>query len=178
MKNKYTYMSDPGHGWVSVGKAELDVLGISHQISRYSYMKGERAYLEEDADMSLWIAARRKNGFPVPNIVNGKSYDGRHPIRSYAPYACEGQGDAPTFEVYVDGSKRTDYVKVPMEILNSLGIREQMTSESLTDGEHAYLCADDAQKLSSAYLLSRKTVIHMQHASDAHTFKASDYRSL
>ncbi len=52
MQKTFDFISDPGHGWGKVPKALLQVLGIDNQISRYSYMRGEYAYLEEDCDLS------------------------------------------------------------------------------------------------------------------------------
>ena len=78
------FMSDSGHGWLSVKKKELIDLGIANKISSYSYMKGQSVYLEEDCDVVVYFAAQRKVSVGV-KVVNGKHYD-RSPIRSYKPY--------------------------------------------------------------------------------------------
>jgi hypothetical protein len=46
---------DSGHGWLEVSKAKLKSLGIAHKISSFSYEKGNKAYLEEDCDTSLFF---------------------------------------------------------------------------------------------------------------------------
>lgn len=55
---KYVRYHDPGHSWLAVPKSELVTLGIADQISGYSYMKGELAYLEEDCDMNLFLTKK------------------------------------------------------------------------------------------------------------------------
>ena len=61
----YRFITDPGHGWLEVPRAELDSLGIAHKISPYSYQKGELAYLEEDCDFSHFAAAKAARAEPV-----------------------------------------------------------------------------------------------------------------
>lgn len=55
---RYVRFHDPGHSWLAVEKKELETLGIADQISEYSYMKGELAYLEEDCDMNLFLTKK------------------------------------------------------------------------------------------------------------------------
>ena len=61
----YRFISDPGHGWLEVPRAELNSLGIAHKISEYSYQKGELAYLEEDCDFARFAAAKEAAGQPL-----------------------------------------------------------------------------------------------------------------
>ncbi len=61
----YTYHTDPGHGWLEVGIDELDLLGIRSEVSCYSYIKGDKAYLEEDCDMELFMNAMEAKGVNV-----------------------------------------------------------------------------------------------------------------
>ena len=61
----YRFITDPGHGWLEVPRAELDSLGIAHKISEYSYQKGELAYLEEDCDFAVFHAAKAARAEPV-----------------------------------------------------------------------------------------------------------------
>jgi len=79
----YTFYSDPGHGWLSVTKDELASLGIADQVSGYSYQRNGVAYLEEDCDYSLFVAAKEKRGekFEVREV-----YQENTPIRGYQPY--------------------------------------------------------------------------------------------
>lgn len=61
----YTKYEDPGHGWLCVGKRELYALYIAHKISPYSFMNDKYAFLEEDNDMPLFIAAKKAKGKPI-----------------------------------------------------------------------------------------------------------------
>jgi hypothetical protein len=61
----YRFITDPGHGWLEVPRAELDSLGITHKISAYSYQRGELAYLEEDCDFAVFHAAKAARAEPV-----------------------------------------------------------------------------------------------------------------
>jgi hypothetical protein len=61
---KFHYYSDPGHGWLKVKISLLEELGIADQISSCSYVMGEWAYLEEDADATLFMNTWRKTGRP------------------------------------------------------------------------------------------------------------------
>jgi hypothetical protein len=59
----FNYITDPGHGWLQVSSSFIDALGITPQISRYSYAakrsftEGWICYLEEDCDMPLFLCA-------------------------------------------------------------------------------------------------------------------------
>jgi hypothetical protein len=59
---KFTYYTDPGHGWIRVKKQLLIQLNIAFDISNYSYMKGNFAYLEEDCDMGIFCEAKERLG--------------------------------------------------------------------------------------------------------------------
>ena len=61
--SKVVFISDPGHGWLKVLLPELDTLGIREQISPYSFYDTRFAYLEEDADASVYLEARRSQGY-------------------------------------------------------------------------------------------------------------------
>lgn len=61
----YRFISDPGHGWLEVPRAELDSLGIANKISRYSYQRADFVYLEEDCDFAHFAAAKAAAGQPV-----------------------------------------------------------------------------------------------------------------
>ena len=81
---KITVYNDPGHGWGAVKIAELEALDIAHKISPYSYMRGKTAYLEEDCDLSLYLATLKQWGQEVQFIE--KHTNKRSPIRSYQSY--------------------------------------------------------------------------------------------
>ena len=61
----YTFFEDSGHGWLKVPVSELIELGIENDISHYSYMFGDWAYLEEDCDMARFIDAQYMRGLDV-----------------------------------------------------------------------------------------------------------------
>jgi len=45
--------NDPSHAWGKVKRKVLENLGLSQQVSSYSYQYKDNVYLEEDADLSL-----------------------------------------------------------------------------------------------------------------------------
>jgi len=55
--SKYTFYEDPGHGWLKVPMAHLIALGIAGVITSCSYRDDTHAYLEEDCDLSTFLAA-------------------------------------------------------------------------------------------------------------------------
>jgi hypothetical protein len=81
---KITVYNDPGHAWAAVKIAELHALGIAGKISPYSYQRGQTAYLEEDCDLSAYLAAIKATGQEVQFVE--KHTNSRSPIRSYATY--------------------------------------------------------------------------------------------
>lgn len=58
---------DPGHGWLAVPVRLLVELGIEKNISTYSYLddRRNRAYLEEDCDMGVFLMAAKARGIEV-----------------------------------------------------------------------------------------------------------------
>jgi len=86
---KYHKYDDPGHGWLKVPKSKLLQLGIADNISSYSYMRGENAYLEEDSDCTKFCDALEKEKGSAINfseIVISHIGDKSSKIRSYACY--------------------------------------------------------------------------------------------
>jgi len=83
---RYNFHTDPGHGWLEVTLAEVVALGISEQISHYSYQRGDKVYLEEDCDAALFINAKKQRGEEYS--FNEAHTDNEHWIRrlpSYSP---------------------------------------------------------------------------------------------
>lgn len=81
---KIIIYTDPGHGWAAVKFSELERLDITHKISRYSYVKGDTVFLEEDCDLSVYLAALRAAGEAFEfdeHHTNGESR-----IRNYNSY--------------------------------------------------------------------------------------------
>ena len=77
---KYRFIEDPGHGWLEVQVSEIQRLGVGQKISRYSYLKGDRASLEEDCDLSVFMKAKEQAGEPVEMV---RVYQEHTPIRNY-----------------------------------------------------------------------------------------------
>ena len=59
----YTFIEDPGHGWLKVPREELKQLDIEDKITSYSYMDSEYAYLEEDIDADVFVRAKYPNDY-------------------------------------------------------------------------------------------------------------------
>ena len=81
---KINVYNDPGHAWAAVKIDELQALGIADKISTHSYQRGKTAYLEEDCDLSTYLAAIKATGQEVQFVE--KHTNNRSPIRSYATY--------------------------------------------------------------------------------------------
>ena len=78
---RYTFVTDPGHGWVSVPLEDIKRLGITDNISAYSYMTDKRVYLEEDCDAGLFLDAA---GIDLDSLPC--TYSDNSKCRSYASY--------------------------------------------------------------------------------------------
>jgi len=85
---KYRFISDPGHAWLEVPRAELVALNILDKVSAYSYQNKGWVYLEEDCDAGLFIDAKK---LTRDNIVD--VHQERTPIRNYGRviYRMEGE---------------------------------------------------------------------------------------
>lgn len=78
LSGKFTFHSDPGHGWLEVPRTLLDALGIAGAITRFSFESwdGATVYLEEDCDMDTFDRAVQAHGggdwqaFRDAHIVN------------------------------------------------------------------------------------------------------------
>ena len=81
---KFKFYQDPGHGWVKVPKALLKEIGIDEQISSYSYMRGDWAYLEEDCDLMTFRIAMKAAGKHV--YLDELHTNKNSKIRSYDAY--------------------------------------------------------------------------------------------
>jgi len=82
---RFTFHTDPGHGWLEVPLAMLRDLNIHNKISAYSYKDAVNAYLEEDCDAALFLAAfALKHGLP-PNLNHAYSSMNSF-IRNLHPY--------------------------------------------------------------------------------------------
>jgi len=86
MQRKFKFYSDPGHGWLKVPLDLLAYLGILGDISSYSYMQGNFAYLEEDCDFEKFSRAYRKQFGRDFQIVDMQQANRDSSIRRYASY--------------------------------------------------------------------------------------------
>jgi hypothetical protein len=87
MKTKVFKMyNDPGHGWLAVKVIDLHDAGLIHLISRYSYIRGNTVYLEEDCDAPKFIENwKMKHG---DFHYEFKHTDKHSPIRSYESFTA------------------------------------------------------------------------------------------
>ena len=70
------YYQDPGHGWLGVPLQMLAELGQSDaDYSGYSYRDRDTVYLEEDADMSAFMALWEQHAGSLPDIVEHHTDD-------------------------------------------------------------------------------------------------------
>lgn len=90
MKKVFHFYADPGHGWLAVKKHYLHCFGIASQITSYSYQRGDTAYLEEDCDLSVFLAALKEADIEAD--IRTHHTDRRSRIRSYESYRCEDSG--------------------------------------------------------------------------------------
>jgi hypothetical protein len=79
-----TIYNDPGHAWGKVRKDVLTNLGIADKITRYSYQRGDYAYLECDEDLTTLCMALTERDTRVRFVEKHSNKDSR--IRSYERY--------------------------------------------------------------------------------------------
>jgi hypothetical protein len=82
---KLTFYTDPAHGWLEVNRADLDALDIAHKVSRYSYERADRVYLEEDGDAALYLEAAKAKGWILTMAEKNEPHNDS-PVRSYPRY--------------------------------------------------------------------------------------------
>ena len=81
------FHSDAGHGWLAVKVGLLEDLGITDQITGFSYIRGKTAYLEEDVDATTFAQAYiAKFGRRFDIEESYKQYSN---IRGYEQYTPE-----------------------------------------------------------------------------------------
>jgi hypothetical protein len=76
--------NDPSHAWAKVRKDVLTNLGIADKITRYSYQRGDYAYLEEDCDLTTLCMALNERDTRIKFVEKSSTKDSR--IRSYDRY--------------------------------------------------------------------------------------------
>ena len=76
--------SDAGHAWAKVKKSVLVNLGIADKITRYSYQRGDYAFLEEDCDLTTLCMALNAQDTRLKFVEKPSTRDSK--IRSYERY--------------------------------------------------------------------------------------------
>jgi hypothetical protein len=62
---RFTYLQDPGHGWLIVSRGDLAGAGMSPaDFSSCSYVNGDTLALEEDCDMPRFLKRLDEQGIP------------------------------------------------------------------------------------------------------------------
>jgi hypothetical protein len=90
VKQVFHFYADPGHGWLAVKKHYLHCFGIASQITPYSYQRGDTAYLEEDCDLSIFLAALKEADIEAD--IRSHHTDHQSRIRGYNSYRCQDTG--------------------------------------------------------------------------------------
>lgn len=85
LRNTFDLVLDSSHGWLKVPVSELERLNIVEDITTFSYVRNDMAYLEQDADMATFLTAREAEGKPVTKIKE-HSRNGQSRIRKYAMF--------------------------------------------------------------------------------------------
>ena len=89
----YSFLSDPGHGWLKVPIEDLIAVGLNlEKISACSYYdrKQTYVYLEEDRDANVFFRAYKEKFGEEPKIKESKPSDKRSFIRSLSPNHFSG----------------------------------------------------------------------------------------
>jgi len=79
---EFTYLSDPGHGWIAVPGRFARDQGFADKISAYSYYdrNNDTIWLEEDCDAGLLLDWLHKSRIPYDLIETYTEFDA--PIRN------------------------------------------------------------------------------------------------
>jgi hypothetical protein len=75
MNKTLTFHADPAHGWLEVTRADIEALNIAQKISRYSYQKADRVFLEEDCDAPHFIRAAKDKGWNITTTEKHSNAD-------------------------------------------------------------------------------------------------------
>jgi hypothetical protein len=81
---KLNFFSDPAHGWLEVPLNLVKELNLGQKITKYSYIKGDFAYLEEDQDAPAFMREANQKGifFILCDIFHENS-----PIRNFRSFS-------------------------------------------------------------------------------------------
>jgi hypothetical protein len=79
----FKFYHDAGHGWLCVPRTLIQFLGLSSEITEYSYFDQENIYLEEDYDAGLFDQAMKEK-LPFHKYDTVAIYHDHSPIRNKA----------------------------------------------------------------------------------------------
>jgi hypothetical protein len=109
-KLSLNFYCDPGHGWVKISIDKLKQLGIADQISSYSYMRKNYAYLEEDCDLGRLYAAADKAGIEIK--LKEYHTNKTSKIRSYDRYKFNLSLHYETFIQYLKDTNKIQFTTI------------------------------------------------------------------
>ena len=79
----FTYLQDPGHGWLIVSRGDLAGAGMSPaDFSPCSYVRGDSLALEEDCDMPSFL--KRLDERDIPYRLREQHTDAEAHVRRWA----------------------------------------------------------------------------------------------
>jgi hypothetical protein len=79
----FTYLQDPGHGWLIVSRGDLAGAGLSPaDFSSCSYVSGDTLALEEDCDLPRFL--KRLDELGIPYRLHEQHTDGYAYVRHWA----------------------------------------------------------------------------------------------
>ena len=81
----FDHIVDPGHGWIKCKKSLLEKLKIAGEVSEYSYMLGDYAYLEEDCDAGILFKTLQDVGIEF-QLRERNCYNRYSRVRNYQTY--------------------------------------------------------------------------------------------
>jgi hypothetical protein len=88
--SSYIFHEDAGHGWLEVPIADVKKLGIYDKITAYSYIKGDKLYIEEDCDASTFCRAfEQYTGHKMSRAIIKDDYCDVSPIRNYRHFVSK-----------------------------------------------------------------------------------------
>ena len=102
-QNKFTFISDAGHGWLEVPIELIKKLGIAKDISDYSYVKDGKVYLEEDSDASIFVEAYKDTYGSIHFIEYDDGDESK--IRDYRSYQARGMSEEEEMQMTMDTFK-------------------------------------------------------------------------
>ena len=81
MSDTFVFHSDPGHAWLEVSVQKLWSVGLKPtDFSVYSYRKGDRCFLEEDCDATVFYEVYKRVFGEAPKFKE-VNMDRQHWIR-------------------------------------------------------------------------------------------------